>query len=137
MIIDEEKSQLAARAYRAAQTATENILLNDRTRRSAAFQEIFVRIKHCIAEELISVAVKLERAWFQDRIDVAAAIASLAGVVERSLNFELLYHVGIGQRRVGEFRDVVVGDADAFDEVIIVVFALPVDLDADVASPEL
>ena len=39
LIVDEEKSELATRADRPAQAAAENILLNHRSRRSAAFQE--------------------------------------------------------------------------------------------------
>ena len=67
-------------------------------------------------------------------VDVAAAIAALAGVVERGLNLEFLHHIGVGQRSVGEFGDVVVGGADAFDQIVVVVLALAIDLNANLAA---
>ncbi len=76
-------------------------------------------------------------AGLEDGVDVAAAVAALGGVIQRSLDFEFLNYGRIGQRSGGEFGDVVVGGADALDLVVVVVFALAVDLDADVAASEL
>ncbi len=77
------------------------------------------------------------RSRLQNRVDVAAAVASLAGVVERRLHLEFLNHVRIRQRHVGRLRHVVVGRADAVDQIVVVVFALTVDKELRGAAPQL
>src|SRR5207247_3707617 len=61
----------------------------------------------------------------------------LARVIQRSLHFKLLNDVRIGQRHVGGLRHVVIRGADAFDQVVVVVFALSVDNDAHISTAEL
>ena len=48
------------------------------------------------------------------------------------LHFEFLHHIRTWQWGVGQFGHVVIGGADAFDQIVIVVLALAVHLDADV-----
>src|SRR5712692_4117721 len=91
----------------------------------------------CRSEKLIGVAVKFAGAGLQNGVDVAAAVAALAGVVQRGLHLELLDDVGIGERDVSGLRDVVIGGADALDQIVVIVLALAVHDDADVAAAEL
>ena len=77
------------------------------------------------------------RTRFQNRIDVPAAVAPLAGVIERRLHLEFLNNVRVRQRSIREFRDVVIGDADPFDQIVVVVFALAVHLYAYLPPPQL
>ena len=81
--------------------------------------------------------MELARAGFEDGVDVASAVAPLAGVVERCLHLEFLDHIGIWQRNVGGLGHVVVRCADSLDQVIVVVLALSVHDDADVATSQL
>ena len=80
--------------------------------------------------------MEVPRAGLENGVDVAAAVASLRGIVEAGLNFEFLDYIRAGQGRVSEFRNVVVSGADSFDQVVVVVFALAIDLDANVATAE-
>ncbi len=73
----------------------------------------------------------------QDGIHVTATVAALGGVVERSLDLEFLDYVGIGQGNVGRLRHVVIGRADALDQIVIVVLTLAIHDHADVAAAEL
>src|SRR5216683_376456 len=136
LIIHKEKAELLL-YNRPTQTAAKNVLLDCRTLLARGVQEKFVGVQDIVAEELINIAMKFLGAGLQNGVDVSAAIAALTGVVERSLHFEFLNHVGIGQWHVGGLRDVVVGGADALNEVVVIVLALAVDDHANVAAPEL
>src|SRR5439155_27046298 len=68
---------------------------------------------------------------------VSTTIAALAGVVQRSLNFEFPDHIRVGQRNIGCLGHVVVRRADAFDQVIVVILPLPIHDDPNVAAPQL
>ena len=105
-------------------------------RNLAAVQKPFVGIQIGIAEKLEQAAVKSLGTSLEDGIDVASSVASLGGIVKAGLNLEFLHYVRTRQRRVGQLGHVVVRGADAFDQVIVVVLALPVDLDAHVATPQ-
>src|SRR4029077_2231263 len=114
LVVDEEKAEFVFH-HRSAEAAAKNILLHGRTRQAFAIQEEVVGVEDVIAEEFIGVAVKFAGAGLQNGVDVAATVAALAGVIERSLHFELLDDVGIGERDVGGLRNVVIGGADALD----------------------
>ncbi len=88
--------------------------------------KIFVGIENVIAEKLVSIPMELRGPSLQHRIDVAAAVSALRSVVQRSLHLELLDDVRVGQWHIVVLRDVVVGRADAFDQVIVIVFALAI-----------
>jgi hypothetical protein len=90
LIVHEEKSELAVGHDRSAQASAEDILLDDGTRRSSLVEKIFVGIENGVAEKLVGVSVEGIGAGFQNGVNVAAAIATLAGVVERGLDFEFL-----------------------------------------------
>ena len=112
-------------------------MLDDGPRLAAGLLKVFVGVKHIVTEKFVQVSVKILCAGFQNGVDVAPAVASLARVVERSLHLEFLDDVRIGQRHVSGLRHVVIGRADSFDQIVVVVFPLPVDDDAHVAAPEL
>src|SRR5713226_3419131 len=136
LVVHKEKAEFLL-YNRPTQTAAKNVLLDCRTLLARGVQEKFVGFQDIVAEELINIAMEFLAAGLQNGVDVSAAIAALAGVVERSLHFEFLNHVGIGQRHVGGLRDVVVGGADALNEVVVIVLALAVDDHANVAASEL
>src|SRR2546430_4723975 len=50
--------------------------------------KVVVGVQNVVAEKLISIAVELARAGFEDGVDVASAVAPLAGVVQRCLRSE-------------------------------------------------
>ena len=58
LIVEEEESQLAAGTDWAVKTAAEDVLLDYGPRRSAAFQEVVIRIKNRVAEKLVGIAVE-------------------------------------------------------------------------------
>ena len=80
--------------------------------------------------------MKSFRASLEDGVNVAAPVASLGSIVQAGLNLEFLHHVGTGQRSVGQFGHVVIGRTDAFDLVVVVILALPIHLNADIAAPQ-
>src|ERR1041385_2081996 len=124
------------RLDRPADADAEDILLQDGARLTAGIEEIIVGIERVVAEELIGVSVKLAGSGLKNGIDISAAVAALTGVVKRSLHLKFLDDVGIRKRRVGQFRDVVVGGRDAFYQIIVIVFALAVYDDADIAPAQ-
>ena len=67
---------------RAAEAGAENVLLDQRARLALAIEEEVVGIENVVAEELVGIAVKLATAGFKNGVDIAAAVAALAGVVE-------------------------------------------------------
>ena len=73
----------------------------------------------------------------QNSVDHPTAIAPLASVVQTRLHLKLLDNVRAGQRRIGKLAHVIVCGADTFNEVVVVVTALAVDVDADSAAAEL
>ena len=81
--------------------------------------------------------MEFPRARLENRVHIAAAVAALAGVIERGLDLELLNDVRIGERDVGGLRHVVVSRADAFDQVVVVVLALAIDNYANIAAAKL
>ena len=89
LIIQEEESNLLLN-HRAADASAENILLNGRALLAAGVQEELVGVEHIVAEIFVHVSVKRARARLQDRVDIAAAVATLAGVVQRRLHLEFL-----------------------------------------------
>src|SRR5438874_6756096 len=70
--------------------------------------------------------MELARTRLENGINVPAAIAPLARVVERRLHFEFLDDVRVRKRHVGCLRDVVIRGGDAFDEVVVIIFALAI-----------
>ena len=126
LIVHEEVAELLV-ADGTTETCAENILLYRGPRLAFAIQEKFVGVENIVAKKFVGIAVELAGAGLQNGIDVAAAVAALAGVVERSLYLKFLNDVGVGQRNVGGLSDVVIGGGDAFDEVVVVVLALAID----------
>src|SRR2546422_5351608 len=116
LIIQEEKAPLL-RANWSPQASAKNVLLHRWSRLVGAIQEELVCVQNIIAEELIQVAVKILCAGFQNRVDVAATVPSLACVVDRRLDLEFLNNIRVWQRHVGRLGDVVVGGADALDQI--------------------
>src|SRR4029077_6689196 len=110
----------------AAEAASENILPDFRTLQAAGVLKKLVGVQHFVAEELVHITVKLPGAGSQNGVDVAAAVASLAGIVEGRLYFELLQHIRVRQRYIVVLRHVIVRRADSFDLIVVVVFTLPV-----------
>src|ERR1035441_197955 len=143
LIIRKEESELGIATDRPSQASAEDVLLDDRTlvRLSVAklilFQEVFIRSERGVTEKLVHIAVEGFRSRLENGVDVAAAIASLCSIVKRRLDLELLDHVRIGKRCGGQLGDVVVGGANAFNQVVIVVFALPVHKDSNVPAAQL
>ena len=80
--------------------------------------------------------MKIPGAGLQDGVDVAAAVAALRRIIKAGLHLEFLDHVGAGQRRVPKESDVVIGRADAFDQVVVVVLALTVHGHVHVAAAQ-
>ena len=60
-----------------------------------ALQKIFVGVQHVVSKIFVDVAVESLGAGTQNGVDVAAAVAALAGVIEGGLDFEFLNNVGI------------------------------------------
>jgi hypothetical protein len=89
LVVDEEEAGFF-RADGPAETAAEDVLLENGARLAAGVEEVFVGVENVIAEKLVSVAVELARTGLENGVDVAAAVAALSGVVERGLNLELL-----------------------------------------------
>ena len=75
-------------------------------------------------------------AGLENGVDVASAVASLAGVVEEVCTLNSCTTSGLGSGVLVSSRDVVIGGADAFDQIVVVVLALAVDLDADIAAAQ-
>ncbi len=119
------------------QACAEDVLLNFGTWRAGLVEKELISVENRVAEELVNISMESVRARFENGIDIAAAVAALAGIVEGSLNLEFLNDVGVGQRGGGELGDVVVAGADAFDQVVVIVVALAVNLNVDVATPQL
>src|SRR5882724_574472 len=136
LIVEKEKAVFFC-ADGPAHAATKNVLLYGWARLAIAVQEVLIGIEHVVAEELVHVAVKILGARFEDGVDVAAAVAALAGVVQRSLHLEFLNHIGIGQWYVSGLRYVVVRGADAFNQKIVVVFALAIHEEFHAAASQL
>ena len=136
LIVDKEVAKLLL-ADGTAQAAAKNILLHGRARLALAIQKEFVGVENVVAEKLVGIAVILAGAGLENSVDVAAAVAALAGVVERCLHLEFLNDVGIGQRNVGGLGDVVVSGGDSVDQVVVVIFALAVDKQLHRATAEL
>ncbi len=104
---------------------------------SGAVQEERVGVEHVVAEKLKRIAMPFIRSRSQNGIDHASAIASLTGIVQARLDLEFLDDVRAGKRRIRQFPDVVVCGADPLDEIVVVVAALAVDVDAHRAPSEL
>src|SRR5271165_173240 len=136
LVVDEEEAEFFL-DHGSAEAAAEDVLLHDGAAFACGVEEEVVGVELVVAEEFVGVAVHGAGATLQDGVDVAAAVAALAGVVERGLDLEFLDDVGVGQGRVGEFRDVVIGGRDSFDQIVVIVLALAVDFDAYVAAAKL
>src|SRR5216684_153091 len=85
LIIQVKKAQLCAPADRPAEVATENVLLD-----VYLAQEVIVGVERGIAEVFPNVAMEVVGSALERGIDIAAAIASLRGVVEAGRNLEFL-----------------------------------------------
>ncbi len=137
LIVHEEIAESSAFDDRPAAAGSENILLDDRTGKPLAVEEEIIGVENRVAEETESVKVIIGGAGFQDGVDVAAAVATLGGVVETGAHLEFLDDVGAGERGVVELADGVVIRADAFDLIVVVVVAATVDVHADGTAAEL
>src|ERR1700680_1908250 len=137
LIIHEEIAEFSAFDDRTAAAGAENILLDDRTRKSLTVEEEIVSVEDGVAEKFENVEVIRCGARFQNSVDVTAAVASLGGVVKTRADLEFLNDIGAGERGVVELADGVVIRADAFDLVVVVVIAAAVDVHADGATTEL
>ena len=137
LIIHKEETGLRFLADGPTEAAAEDVLFHRRTRLCSTIQEILVCIQRVVAEELVNISVERPRTRLQDGVDIAPAVATLRSVVERGLHFKFLNHIRVRQRDVGGLRDVVVGSADALDQVVVIVLALAVHDHANVAAPEL
>ena len=98
-------------------------------------QKVVVRVQRRVAEVFPKIAVELGGPALESGVDVAAAVASLGGVVEAGADLELLDGVGVGQRRVGQFAEGVVGYGDAVDQIVVVVFSAAVYVDVTAPRP--
>src|SRR5579863_5940490 len=125
LIVDEEIAELFLHDG-PAHAAAKNILFDSGSREALAVEEEIVCVQHVVAEKLVYVAMIGSRSGLQNRVDVAAAIASLTSVVERGLHLKFLDHIGIRKWHVGRLGHVVVRGTDTFDQVIVVVLALAV-----------
>src|SRR5262249_24329020 len=114
-----------------------DVLLDGGARLACGIEEVIVGIQLVVAEIFVGVTMKLARAGPENGIDVAAAVAALAGVIERPLHLKFLNDVRIGKRNISSLGDVVIGSGDAVDQVVVVILALAVDDDADIAAAEL
>src|SRR5207244_12081837 len=101
LVVHKKESGLRVFADWTAQTAAENILLYHRAGLTRAIQEILIGIKLVIAEEFVHINLKSLGSGFDDRVYVAAAVATLTGVVEGGLNFEFTNYVDVRYRYVG------------------------------------
>src|SRR5262249_824880 len=137
LIVHEKETELRIGSEWATEAAAKNILFHNRPRLPLPFKEILVGIELVVPKELKRLAVEACCTSLQNRIDVSPTIAALAGVIQRRLNFELLNHIWTRQRRIGQFGNVVVGRADAFDQIVVIVLTLAVHLDANIASSQL
>ena len=86
---------------RAAERAAKLIAREHRLGPARRFQKEVVRIQRAVAEKLIDVAVIVLPAGARHSFDVAARVAPLRSVVERSLHDELLQAVGRGHGDIG------------------------------------
>src|SRR4029453_3338058 len=136
LVVDKEEPKLRFFADRPTQAAAEDILFHRRSILSGPVQEEFVCIQYIVPEKLVGVTVESPGTRFQNGVDVAAAVAALARVVKRSLNFKFLNNVGIWEWDIGGLRHIVVRRTDAFDQVVVVVLALTVDDHTSVAASE-
>ena len=112
-------------------------LIRKARRQLTPLVEILICVQAGIAEKFKQTPVKVLRATLQNSIDISPAIPSLRGVVETGLNLEFLHDIGAGERRVSQFGNVVVGRTDPFNQIIIVVLALTIDLNANITAAEL
>ena len=71
---------------------------------------------------------------FQSGIDVAASIATLSRVVKTGADLEFLDGIRIGERRVSQFSERIIGDGNTFDQVVVVVFASAIDVDVNLSA---
>jgi hypothetical protein len=136
LVIDEEKAELLV-DHRAANAAAENVLLHRGTRLAGGVVEVFVGVEDVVSEEFVHIAMDFAGAAAQYGVDVAAAVASLGGVVKRSLDFELLDDIRIRQWDVVVLRNVVVGGAYALNQIVVVVLALSINEDFGGAAAQL
>ena len=120
-----------------AQAASEDVLFDRGLGLAGSVEEEIVGVEDVVAEVFVDIAMKILCARFQNGVDVAAAVAALARVIERGLDFEFLDDVRIGQGHVRGLRHVVVGRANAFNQVVIVVLALAIHDDAHISAAEL
>src|SRR5207302_11013781 len=102
LVIDKEE---AHRTERASEASSENVLLHRGSLLIGTIQEELIRVQHVVAEKLVGVAVETLSPGLQNCVDIAAAVAALAGVVEGSLDFEFFDYVGIRKRDIGGSRD--------------------------------
>ena len=123
--------------HRAAKANAKNVLLHRRTIKASPIQKEIIRIQHVIAEKLVCITMKCLGTGLENGIYVAAAIAPLAGIVERGLHLEFTNYIRIRQRNIGGLPNVVIGRTDSLDQVIIIIFALAIDNDAHIASSQL
>ena len=114
-LIVDKKEAVFLSSYRSSRAAAKNILFYWR-----AF------LTGGVEEEFVNVPVQLLCARLQNRVDVAASIAPLAGVIQRRLHLKFLNDVGIRQRNIRCLRHVVIGGADSFDQKVVVVLALSI-----------
>ncbi len=82
LVIHKEETELRIRPERATKAAAKNVLLHDRARLTLPLQEIFIRVELVVPKELKSIAVKTLRTALQNCIDIPAAVAALAGIIE-------------------------------------------------------
>src|SRR6202161_2059060 len=89
-IVQEEEAKFPAGPNRSSQIATENVLLDHRSRLALLVEEVVVGIEHRVAEKFVSLAVECVGPRLEDGVDVAASVAPLARVIERRLPLEFL-----------------------------------------------
>src|SRR2546425_385649 len=91
-------------------------------------QEPVAGIEDIVAEELVEVSMVRIGARLQVHLNVAAAVAALRGVIERSLRFELPDGLRIGERYVLVDGQVHVVGVDPVKLKVVVDGALPIDV---------
>ena len=73
----------------------------------------------------------------EDGVDVATAVAPLAGVVKAGADLEFLDRIGIRKRRIRQLTKCVIGNRNSVNQVIIVVLTSAIDMDVHLASAQL
>ena len=123
VVVGEEERLV--RDNRAADGASELILLERRLLLAGAVREEVVGVELVVAQELVGDAVKRVAAGFGDDVDLPAGIPPLIGGIEVGLNLEFLDRLDVRAKHRHERQPRVV--VDPVVQVVVRVFPVAVD----------